>query len=105
MTDKHALIQPDKGQAAIPIHLVNKETLPAFRKTLNAQQRAALDGQKFTGGGYEVAVVPDGPQSSGGWFALGGVANPDELSSWCMAKLAAPAVPPGAGSRPAARPA
>ena len=84
MTDKHALIQPDKGQAAIPIHLVNKDTLPAFRKTLNAQQRAALDGQKFTGGGYEVAVVPDGE----GWFVVAGVANPAELSSWCMAKLA-----------------
>ena len=40
--------------------------------------------QKFDGGGYQVAIVPDGD----GWFAVGGVADPDELSSWCMAKLA-----------------
>ncbi len=84
MTDKHALIQPDKGQDAIPIHLVNQDSLPGLLKTLNAQQRAALAAQKFTGGGYEHAVVPDGDS----WFAIGGVANPDSLSSWCMAKLA-----------------
>ena len=28
--------------------------------------------------------MPDGDS----WFAVGGVANPDQLSSWCMAKLA-----------------
>ncbi|HBQ93632.1 MAG TPA: aminopeptidase, partial [Erythrobacter sp.] len=52
--------------------------------SLSASQRAALDAQKFDGGGYQVGIVPDGD----GWFAVGGVANPDELSSWCMAKLA-----------------
>ena len=66
MADKQPLIQPDRGQDAI------------------SSQRAALDAQKFDGGGYQVGIVPDGD----GWFAVGGVANPDELSSWCMAKLA-----------------
>ena len=84
MTDKHALIRPDQGQDAVPIHLVNKDSLPGLLKTLNTQQRAALAAQKFTGGGYEHAVVPDGDS----WFAIGGVADPDSLSSWCMAKLA-----------------
>jgi leucyl aminopeptidase len=84
MTDRNALIQPDKGQDAIAIHLVNKGGLPAWLSGLSAQQRAALAAQKFEGGGYEYAIVPDGD----GWFVVSGVANPDNLSSWCMAKLA-----------------
>src|SRR5690606_4744153 len=52
---------------------------------LSGPQRAALAGQKFTGGGYQVGIVPDGE----GWFAVGGVKDPASLSSWCVAKLAA----------------
>ena len=84
MTDKNALIQPDRGQPATALHLVDKVTLPDFLKGLNAGQRAALAAQKFEGGGYEHAIVPDGD----GWFAVAGVANVNDLSSWCMAKLA-----------------
>jgi leucyl aminopeptidase len=84
MSDRTDLIQPDRGQEAIPIHLVNKERFESWAKTLSRPQRAALAAQKFDGGGYQVGIVPDGD----GWFAAGGVANPDELSSWCMARLA-----------------
>lgn len=84
MTDRHALIQPDRGQQAIALHLVDKTTLPEFLKRLNAGQRAALAAQKFEGGGYEHAIVPDGE----GWFVVSGVANVENLSSWCLAKLA-----------------
>ena len=81
---KEHLIQPDRGQEAIPIHLVNKDGFEAFARKLSAPQRIALAAQKFTGGGYQVGIVPDGDS----WFAVGGVKNPAELSSWCMAKLA-----------------
>src|SRR3569623_143863 len=84
MSDKTDLIQPDRGQEAIAIHLVNKEGFEDWAKKLSGPQRAALAAQKFDGGGYQVGIVPDGE----GWFAVGGVADPDELSSWCMAKLA-----------------
>ncbi|MFK4002827.1 leucyl aminopeptidase family protein [Qipengyuania sp. NPDC077563] len=84
MADKADLIQADRGQQAVPIFLVNREGFPEWEKTLPAGQRAALDGQKFDGSGYQVAIVPDGD----GWFAVGGVANPENLSSWCLAKLA-----------------
>ena len=84
MTDRNALIQPDRGQQAIPIHLVNKDSFPDWLKRLSAGQRAALAAQKFEGGGYEHAIVPDGD----GWFVAAGVADPDALSSWCLAKLA-----------------
>ena len=81
---KVELIRPDKGQTAIPIRLVNKDGFEAFAKGLSGPQRAALAGQKFTGVGYQVGIVPDGE----GWFAVGGVKNPVSLSSWCLAKLA-----------------
>ncbi|MEZ5696543.1 MAG: leucyl aminopeptidase family protein [Sphingomonadaceae bacterium] len=84
MSSKHDLIQPDRGQDAISIHLTNKELFPEWAKTLSAGQRAALAAQKFDGGGYQVGIVPDGDA----WFAVGGVANPESLSSWCLAKLA-----------------
>jgi len=78
------LIQPDRGQEATAIHLVNKDGLAAFAQGLSAPQRAALAGQKFSGAGYQVGIVPDGD----GWFAVGGVKDPAALSSWCLAKLA-----------------
>ncbi|MBY6014925.1 leucyl aminopeptidase family protein [Qipengyuania gaetbuli] len=84
MADTAALIQPDQGQDATLIHLVNKDGFETWAKKLSAPQRAALKAQKFDGSGYQVGIVPDGD----GWFAVGGVANPDKLSSWCMAKLA-----------------
>ena len=84
MADKADLIQADRGQDAIPIHLVNKDGFAEWAKTLSSGQRAALKAQKFDGSGYQVGIVPDGD----GWFVVGGVANPSELSSWCMAKLA-----------------
>lgn len=84
MTDKHALIQPDKGQAAIAIHLVDKDGLEAFRKGLTAPQRAALAAQKFEADSFQSAIVPDGDD----WFVVSGVADAANLSSWCMAKLA-----------------
>ncbi|UVI40465.1 leucyl aminopeptidase family protein [Qipengyuania spongiae] len=84
MADSEPLIQPDRGQDAIAIHLVNKDGFEGWARNLSVPQRAALQGQKFEGGGYQVGIVPDGE----GWFAVGGVADPDELSSWCLAKLA-----------------
>lgn len=84
MTEIKDLIQPDRGQDAIAIHLVNKDGFAEFAKTLSAGQRAALAAQKFDGSGYQVGIVPDGDS----FFAVGGVANPDNFSSWCLAKLA-----------------
>lgn len=94
MADKADLIQPDRGQEAIPIHLVNKDGFPDWVKTLSGGQRAALNAQKFDGSGYQVGIVPDGDS----WFVVGGVANPENLSSWCMAKLAE-SLPEGAYRR------
>ena len=99
MTDKHAPIQPDKGQKAIPIHLVDKAGLEDFIKTLSAPQRAALEAQKFKAEGYSHAILPDGD----GWMVASGVANTASLSSWCMAKLAE-VLPPGTYRRAGGEP-
>lgn len=84
MHEAKALIRPDRGEDAIAIHLVNKDGLEAFAKGLTAGQRAALAAQKFEGGGHQLAIIPEGD----GWFAVGGVANPESLGAWCLAKLA-----------------
>lgn len=84
MSEAKALIQPDRGQDAVAIHLVNKDGFAAFAKGLTAGQRASLAAQKFEGGGYQFAIIPDGDS----WFVASGVANPESLSSWCLAKLA-----------------
>ena len=101
MADKDALIQPDRGQKATDLHLVDKAGLDSWLKRLSAPQRAAIEAQKFTGGGYQTAIVPDGD----GWFAVGGVANTASLSSWCLAKLAevlpAGKISPGRRGNPA----
>jgi leucyl aminopeptidase len=84
MTEKHPLIQPDRGQDAIALHLVDKAGLDDFLKALPAPQRAALAAQKFEADGYQHAILPDGE----GWSAVAGVADTANLSSWCMARLA-----------------
>lgn len=84
MAETSDLIQPDRGQDAVAIHLVNKDGFEGWSKTLSAGQRAALAAQKFDGGAWQVGIVPDGDN----WFAVGGISNPSELSSWCLAKLA-----------------
>lgn len=84
MNSKNQLVQPDRGQDATQIHLVNQDSFGNWMKSLTAGQKATLAAQKFEGNGYQTAIVPDGDK----WFAVGGVANPDELSSWCLAKLA-----------------
>ena len=98
MTDT-PLIQPDRGQDAISLHLVNKDGFAAWAKTLSAPQRALLAAQKFDGSGYQTAIVPQGD----GWFAVGGVADPERLTSWCLAKLAE-VLPEGTYRRAAGEP-
>ena len=84
MTDPAALIQPDLGQTAIPLHILDKSGLADWLAGLSAGQQAVLAAQKFEGGAGETAIVPDGA----GWFAAGGVADAAALGGWCLARLA-----------------
>ena len=82
------LIALDRGQKATAIVLVDKATVGPWLKSLRPAQRAAVEAQKFEAKGYETAIVPDGPNADDSWFAVGGVADAANLSSWCMARLA-----------------
>ncbi|WP_299191486.1 leucyl aminopeptidase family protein [uncultured Erythrobacter sp.] len=84
MTDIQDLIQPDRGQDAIAIHLTTKADFDSFTKSLSSGQRASLSAQKFDGSPGAVGIAPDGD----GFVAVGGVADPENLSSYCLSALA-----------------
>jgi leucyl aminopeptidase len=84
MSDKNALIQPDRGQKAVSIHLVEKDGLEKVLKGLSVPQRAAIAAHRFTGSAGDHAIIPEGD----GWAVIAGVADASALTSWCMAKLA-----------------
>ena len=89
MIEISKLLQPDRGQPATSLHLVDKK---GFEAWLNAQPpriRDSVAAQGFKGEGFQLAVLPDD-----GWSAEIGVANVQELSPWCLAR-AAEALPEG----------
>ncbi|NOW47204.1 leucyl aminopeptidase [Novosphingobium sp. SG751A] len=77
------LVQPDRQQAATPIHLVDKASYEEWLKARTAAQRAALAGQKFKGEAGGHAIIPDGD----GFAVAAGVAKVEVLGSWCLGKL------------------
>jgi leucyl aminopeptidase len=85
MTDLPLLLQPDKGQPATALHLVDKKGLDAWLKAQPARVRQAASAQGFRGEGYQLAILPG---EKADWSAALGVANVDELSPWCLAKAA-----------------
>ncbi|MEL7198985.1 MAG: leucyl aminopeptidase family protein [Pseudomonadota bacterium] len=84
MIDTADLIQPDRGQNAITIHLVTKTMCEEFTKSLSSGQRTQLAAQKFEGKPGQVAIIGD----SDGFMAAGGVADTEALTSYCLAALA-----------------
>ena len=78
------LIAADRGQDAILIHPVAKNSLDSFRSSLSTAQRSALAAQKFTASPNQIAIVPSGDS----WFAVAGIADPAQLSAWCLAAAA-----------------
>ena len=91
MTDLSALLQPDKGQPAASLQLVDKKGFESWLKALPEKARRAAEAQGFKGEVHQLAVLP-GERDE--WIAALGVANVTELSPWCLAK-AAEALPEG----------
>jgi leucyl aminopeptidase len=85
MTDLKALLKPDQGQPAIPLHLVDKKGFENWLKDQPARARKAVEAQGFKGEGYQLAIFP-GERDE--WAAVLGVANVADLSPWCLAKAA-----------------
>ena len=83
MTDLAALLQPDRGQPATAIHLVDKKTFEPWLKAQPERARQAVQAQGFKGEGFQLAILPEPGDK---WSAVLGVANVEELSPWCLAK-------------------
>lgn len=86
MPDLSALLQPDRGQTARTIHLIDKAGYDAWLAAQPPRHRAALAAQKFAAKPFASAILPgDAPED---WSVASVVADPAKLSPWCLAKLA-----------------
>ncbi len=86
MTDFAALLQPDRGQPARTIHVTDKTGFDTWLSAQSPRARAAAQAQKLKATGYASAILPgDDPED---WSVVTVVANVDNFSSWCLAKLA-----------------
>src|SRR5437764_14836315 len=85
MTDFATLLIPDRGQQARPIHLVDKTGFEGWLKQRPAEDRALLEALRFDGQkAHAFALLPRG----GDFEVVSAVKNTDQLSPWCLAKLA-----------------
>ncbi|MEA3048942.1 MAG: leucyl aminopeptidase [Sphingomonadales bacterium] len=86
MTDLSSLLQPDKGEPATLLRLVDKKGFEDWLKRQPARVRQAASAQGFKAEGYQLAILPG--ERADDWSAALGVANVDALSPWCLAKAA-----------------
>lgn len=86
MTDPNTLVQPDRGQAARTIHLIDAKGYDAWLAAQPPRHRAAVAAQKLSGSAMSSAILPgDAPED---WAVVSVVANVEKLTPWCLAKLA-----------------
>ncbi len=86
MTDFAALLQPDRGEAARAVAIIDKARLDIWLKDQPARVRAALTAQRFTGAAHEIAILPG--EAADDWSVAAGVANAAALTPWCLARAA-----------------
>lgn len=92
MTDFSTLLQPDKGQPATTIQIIDSSGFDDWLKAQSERVRTAAAAQQFKGEAQALAILPG--DAAGEWFAALVVKNAAALSSWCLAKAAA-TLPPG----------
>jgi len=80
------LIQPDNGQAAVPLHLVDKAGFDAWLALQSDAVRTALKAQKFEGAANDIAILPSDRPSE--WAVVAGVSERGKTSPWQLAKAA-----------------
>jgi leucyl aminopeptidase len=85
MNDFASLLQPDRGEPAVSLQLVDKAGFGAWLKAQPERVRRAAEAQGFRGEASQLAVLP-GDKAE--WSAVLGVAKADELGPWCLAKAA-----------------
>ena len=89
MTEWNTLLQPDKGQSARPIHLVDVDSYEDWLKSQTAATRAMLLAQGFKGKAGETALLPATDKDGEEWGAVAAVKSAADLGAWCLAPAAA----------------
>ena len=87
MTDFSPLLQPDKGQPARTIHVVDKTSYADWLASQPERVRTAITAQGMKVEGYAHAILPG--DAADDWSVVTVTANMNSFSSWCLAKLAA----------------
>ncbi len=86
MQDLSTLVQPDRGQTARTIHLIDAKGYDAWLAAQPPRHRAAAQAQKLSATIHSSAILPgDGPED---WSVVSVVGNVDKPTLWCLAKLA-----------------
>lgn len=80
------LIQPDNGQAAVPLHLVDKAGFDAWLVLQSDAVRTSVKAQKFEGAANDIAILPS--DKPGEWAVVAGVSERGKSSPWQLAKAA-----------------
>jgi len=84
MMDLSHLVQPDIGQHARLLHLVDKAGLAAWLASAPPRVRNHLAAMRFTARPHELVVVPG--DTADEWAVVLGVADIANLRPWCLAK-------------------
>lgn len=79
------LIQPDNGQPATPIQLIEKSGFESWFASQTDAIRTAVQAQKFEGNTGDFAILPG--EKPKDWSVVAGVADSKKLSIWSLAKL------------------
>ncbi|MBW4329294.1 leucyl aminopeptidase family protein [Stakelama sp. CBK3Z-3] len=86
MTDLSSLLQPDRGQPAHAIHLVDKETFDSWLGIQPQRHRTAVAAQKLRPSINASAILPG--ERPDEWSVVTVVADAKALTPWCLAKCA-----------------
>jgi len=86
MTDFASLLQPDKGQAARTLLLVDKDGFDSWLKAQPARVKTAIAAHRFSGKPGQLAILPGDKADE--WTVVLGVAKMAALTAWCLAKAA-----------------
>ena len=86
MTDFASLLQPDRGEPARLIHVVDKDTFTIWAKTQSPSRQAMLAAIRFDGKSvFQFAILPG--KKDGEFDVITCVDQAGALAPWCLAKL------------------
>lgn len=86
MTDFASLVQPDTGQPAHAIDLVDAKTHDAWLSAQPPRHRAAAAAQRLRPVAPSLAILPG--ETPDDWSVVAMVGQIDALTPWCLARLA-----------------